>query len=305
MKQFFASTALVLLLAFNARSQETLETVTDVNNTTPNAIWVTGADNYSRSVNAVGMYYSEGKGYLDALNAGTSTYLPLVLRGSSIEYFTNGGGYTFTGGNVVFTGGNVGIGTESVPFYKLVTKGTIWSSAPVGKVTSASIPNFYISADDPGVSDFEIYANTTATYMGTFLNKPLVFVRNSGIETMRIDQNGNVGIGTDNPNGYKLAVAGTAIAQKVKVTTSAANWPDYVFHKGYVLPSLKEVAAYIATHQHLPEIPSATEIEKNGQDLGEMNKQLLKKIEELTLYIIHQQKETEDLKERVKTLEKK
>lgn len=297
MKQFLASTGFILLLTFSARSQ-TLESVTNPHNITRSAIWVTGYENYSKDTNAVGLYYYSNKGYLDALNPVKNIFLPLAVRGSSIEYVTSGGSH-------VFSGGNVGIGTVTAPLYKLTVKGPMWSSASVGTVTSASVPNFYVSADDPGVSDFEVYTNTTATYMGPYLNKPLVFVRNAGTETMRIDQNGNVGIGTSNPNGYKLAVAGTAIAQKVKVTAAAASWPDYVFHKEYVLPSLQEVAAYIAIHQHLPEIPSAAEIEKNGQDLGEMNKQLLKKVEELTLYIIQQQKETEGLKERVKALEKK
>ena len=297
MKHFLASAGFVLLLTFNALGQ-TLQTVTDSGNATSNAIWVTGFGNYSKDINAIGLYYHLGKGYLDVLNPVQNTFGPLAIRGSSIEYSTFGGSH-------VFTGGNVGIGTVAAALYKLAVKGPIWSSALAGTITSASIPNFYVSSDGAGVSDFEVYTNTTATYMGPFLDKPLVFVRNSGTETMRIDQNGDVGIGTSNPNGYKLAVAGTAVAQKVKVTAAATNWPDYVFHKEYVLPSLQEVAAYITTHQHLPEIPSAAEIEKNGQDLGEMNKQLLKKIEELTLYIIQQQKETEGLKERVKALEKK
>lgn len=298
MKFFLASVVFVLLLTLHARSQQTLESVTNPYNTTPNAIWVTNYVNYSKDVDAIGLYYYNEKGYLDALNPFKNTFKPLAVRGSSIEYVTSGGSH-------VFSGGNVGIGTVSAPLYKLTVKGPLWSSASAGTVTSASIPNFYISADDAIVSDFEIYANSTATYMGPFLDKPLVFVRNSGTETMRIDQSGNVGIGTSNPNGYKLAVAGTAIAQKMKVTAAAANWPDYVFHKEYKLPSLQEVEAYITMHRHLPEIPSAAEIEKDGQDLGEMNKQLLKKIEELTLYIIQQQKETEGLKERVKALEKR
>ncbi len=99
---------------------------------------------------------------------------------------------------------------------------------------------------------------------------------------------GNIGIGTTDPRA-KLAVAGTVKAHRVKVTTT--DWPDYVFHSGYALPSLQEVEQYIQTHQHLPEIPSAAEVEKEGQDVGEMNKKLLQKIEELTLYMIDMQKQ--------------
>jgi hypothetical protein len=66
--------------------------------------------------------------------------------------------------------------------------------------------------------------------------------------------------------------------------------PDYVFEKSYSLPSLEEVKSYIDQNKHLPEVPSAKEMESNGVNLGEMNMLLLKKIEELTLYVIEQNK---------------
>jgi hypothetical protein len=113
--------------------------------------------------------------------------------------------------------------------------------------------------------------------------------------------NGNVGIGTFQPQAM-LAVKGVIFAQKVKVTVNPADWPDYVFQQDYCLLSLAETAKYIEENKHLPGVPSAKEIEKDGLDLGEMNKKLLQKIEELTLHVIQQQKEIEELKTWKKSL---
>ncbi|GAA0557262.1 hypothetical protein GCM10009415_44030 [Chitinophaga japonensis] len=115
------------------------------------------------------------------------------------------------------------------------------------------------------------------------------------------DVNGNVGIGTTNPGTYKLAVEGTIGARKVKVTQS--GWADFVFHPDYQLPSLYEIEKYITTNRHLPDIPAAAEVEQEGLDLGEMDKKLLQKIEELTLYIIRLNKKNEALEQRVAELE--
>lgn len=106
--------------------------------------------------------------------------------------------------------------------------------------------------------------------------------------------NGDVSIGTIGPKGYKLAVAGSMIAESIKVKL-AATWPDYVFAKDYPLPSLNEMELHIKEKGHLSDIPSATEVKAKGIDLGDMNAKLLKKIEELTLHLIEQNKRVEKL----------
>ncbi|OMP76912.1 hypothetical protein BW716_22275 [[Flexibacter] sp. ATCC 35208] len=126
----------------------------------------------------------------------------------------------------------------------------------------------------------------------------LTFSTNDGSEKMRLDASGNVGIGTTSTSTYKLAVNGTIGAKKLQVTQT--GWADFVFHKDYVLPSLQEVAEYIDTHQHLPGVPSAQEVAEKGIDVGEMNKILLQKVEELTLYLLQQQKRIEELEKKVK-----
>jgi hypothetical protein len=112
---------------------------------------------------------------------------------------------------------------------------------------------------------------------------------------MTINSNLNVGIGTTSPD-EKLTVKGKIHAQEVRVDMAGSLVPDYVFAKEYRLKTLPEVEAYIKENKHLSEIPSAYDIEKNGLLLAEMNMSLLKKVEELTLYAIEQNKEIEVLK---------
>ena len=102
---------------------------------------------------------------------------------------------------------------------------------------------------------------------------------------MWILDNGNVGIGFAYP-AEKLAVNGSIRSRDVIVETS--NWPDYVFEPSYKLPTLKEIKSYIDRKHHLPEVPSEKEILENGHNLGELNKLMMKKVEELTLYLIEQ-----------------
>lgn len=103
-------------------------------------------------------------------------------------------------------------------------------------------------------------------------------------------QNGNVGIGTTNPTS-KLTVAGNIASREVKVTVDAGA--DFVFENGYNLPTLDSVDKYIKENKHLPEIASEKEMQTNGLNLSEMNIKLLQKVEELTLYMIEQNKRLE------------
>lgn len=112
---------------------------------------------------------------------------------------------------------------------------------------------------------------------------------------------GNVGIGITNP-AEKLAVNGNIRAKEIKV--EAANWPDYVFDESYDVGTLKGLESYIKTNKHLPEMPSAKEIEANGIAVSEMLKLQQKKIEELTLHLIELSKKVEVQDAYIKTLNK-
>ncbi len=113
-----------------------------------------------------------------------------------------------------------------------------------------------------------------------------------------LKDDGRVGIGTkDLTKGYLLTVAGGINAREVLVTADAGA--DFVFQKGFQLKSLPEVENYVKTNKHLPDVPSAAEMQKNGLNMGEFQIKLLQKVEELTLYVIEQQKEIEALKAKV------
>lgn len=126
-------------------------------------------------------------------------------------------------------------------------------------------------------------------------NNNILAVNSAGQNLMIVKGDGSVGIGTVDTKGYKFAVNGAGIFTKVKVKPYSA-WPDFVFEHDYNLPSLYEVESYIKTHKHLPDIPSASEVEEEGHDLGEMNRKLLQKVEELTLHLIALKKEVDALK---------
>jgi len=112
----------------------------------------------------------------------------------------------------------------------------------------------------------------------------------------KVDFEGNLEPGSVTGDG-KLQVRGNIRAKEIKVET--ANWPDYVFAKDYHLPSLQETEKHIKEKGHLPGIPSAKEVEANGVNLGEMNAKLLKKIEELTLYLIEQNGKIEQMEKEI------
>jgi len=118
-----------------------------------------------------------------------------------------------------------------------------------------------------------------------------------------LNTSGAVTIGASGTStGYKLAVGGKAVAEEVVIKLQA-NWPDYVFEKDYKLPSFNDLELFIKQHKHLPGVPTATEVKDQGIAVGEMNAILLKKVEELTLYILEQQRMIAAQEERIRKLE--
>jgi hypothetical protein len=109
-----------------------------------------------------------------------------------------------------------------------------------------------------------------------------------------LGSNGYIGIGTTNPQEM-LSVKGTVLAQKVRVSVKTQDWPDFVFSKNYKLRSLSSLETYINKSNHLPDVPSASEVGKGGLDIGSTQAVLLRKIEELSLYVIELNKKIEKL----------
>src|SRR5260221_4070220 len=112
---------------------------------------------------------------------------------------------------------------------------------------------------------------------------------------------GYIGIGSNEPDA-RLTVNGTVHSKEVKVDLNISG-PDYVIERNYKLPTLEEIKSYSDKNKPLPEVPSASEMEKNGVQLGEMNMLLLKKVEELTLYVVDLKKENDHLKSRLDKIE--
>lgn len=108
-----------------------------------------------------------------------------------------------------------------------------------------------------------------------------------------MNPSGNVGIGTE-PTSEKLAVGGKILAEEVIVQLQE-DWPDYVFEEGYTLLSLQDLERYIQAHGHLPDVPSALEVKTSGLAVGTTQAALLKKIEELVLYTIDQEKRADNI----------
>lgn len=241
--------------------------------------------------------------------------------GSAMPIFIGGEGFNSEDSKLtVSRNGNIGIGTIN-PGTEFNTNQTTYGSSynasdkvltirsanqPVlelSRPASSTIGNrigaiYFTNASNQSDAHRQVAGiwveNAGRTDYPTLMGGRLVFMTKGyagGVQNkITMDSFGNLGIGTLDTKGYKLAVAGNMIAEQVKVKLQS-GWPDYVFTDDYALPPLAEVAAYIKANKHLPEIPAAEEIAREGLDVGQMNKRLLKKVEELTLYIIAQQQE--------------
>jgi len=192
----------------------------------------------------------------------------------AINFVTNG-----TTRMAISANGNIGIGTMT----------------PAGKldlVDNNQHLTFLLNQKLTGIWPASADANTMTIQSSGIHAGNLAFATGNG-EVMRITSNSNVGIGTQNP-AYKLDVLGTIRAKEVLVNLDGGA--DFVFEKDYKLPTIEHVANYVQENKHLPDIPSANEMVKNGVSMGDMLVKLLQKVEELTLYVIELKKEIETMK---------
>ena len=180
------------------------------------------------------------------------------------------------------------------------------NSSPFG--SSWSTPTLGIHTITAKATDNQNLASTAATVTINVLAAPAYMKNWTLTGNNLINSNtGTVFIGPPpatpaNISDAKLLVYGNMYAQKLTVK---ASWADYVFKKGYYLRPLSEVETYISKHKHLPDVPSAKQIEEKGVSVGENQAILLKKIEELTLYLIEQNKKISKLQQQLVDQNKK
>ena len=261
-----------------------------------------GDAHHQLNFNESGIYYRTGQ------PSGTTwdSWSQILTSKSDIE---TSGLLKLTGfGNHYISNGNIGIGTTN-PLEKLHILGSVRGNQSGALRISSG--NGYIDIGPRNTSWAHIYTDRPKFIFNrdiysvnggfsAYANSNLYLKTNGTTRLTILKANGNVGIGTTTPGIYKLAVEGEIGAREVNVTLD--SWSDFVFDKDYELRSLQELETYISLNKHLPDIPVESEIRNKGVNLGEMNSKLLQKIEELTLYIIEQDKRLQSIEKEIENL---
>ncbi|MFS2186927.1 hypothetical protein ACCC92_09625 [Mucilaginibacter sp. Mucisp84] len=251
-------------------------------------------------------YNTTNGGYFQAYDRAAAAFLPVNIQGSSINFSNIG--VSNTNPSLIIKGGNVGIGTPAPvstfqagnSFQKFsagsagganLAYGTSYLGFNAARSGSGSTASWTIDGDNVHNGGGVIYGDVS----GNIYFAPLPSAGTSQRTLTDLDIKNSI--------TFKIANNGGVYAKSMSVQIAVA--PDYVFKKDYKLPRLNDVKRYITQNQHLPEIPSARQMEKDGMNVGEMNKLLLKKVEELTLYMIEKDKQINELQKRVSSLEKR
>lgn len=188
--------------------------------------------------------------------------------------------YAFSGTQIQPSGGQVIIGsktTVSVP-----TQLSIYGNTTIGTPTTQGSLSINGSLKTTGIATLGATTTSSLTINGNVISTGTLKIGSSSLAT---------------PVGYNLYVENGILTEKVKVAVkNSSDWSDFVFAKNYKLKPLSTVESFINENKHLPDVPSASSVVKTGIDVAKMDAILLQKIEELTLYIIQQQKEINALK---------
>lgn len=208
-------------------------------------------------------------------------------------------------GLIIAPNGNVGIDSVSAasPFATLTVDGSI-GFPTVATPAMYVYPSGTSNADKPLIMHSPSFPGYGLYYRDV---SDQFVMRSSATDTtpsLVVDLDSNwVTIGTDTPKpGYELSVNGQIVCEELLVE-DMVDWPDYVFEENYPLKSLSEVESHIKERKHLPGIPTATEVKRDGLPVGEMQKRMMEKIEELTLYVIDQNKRLAAQEQRILELQ--
>jgi len=296
--------------------------LTGINGTTQ---WTTSGSNIYFNSGNIGIGSTSPQYTLDVNGTARTNNMLLIdnYNGAQIRLNSSGTYYGKIGNPApqVWGLGWGGSGTDINPVLNWTATGYIGIGTTTPRGTLDVNGSLYVSKDkwltlggESGSSGklafawSETFKHTYIDFGGNIYFRLMSNLNNSPLV---IEQSGNVGIGfqtsyvagTTHTQGYKLAVKGGILCEEIKVISDVPD-ADYVFNTDYQLTTLPELESFVKKNKHLPDIPSAEQFKRDGYKVGEMDEMLLRKVEELTLYVIEQQKTINNLKSQLETLKK-